>query len=461
VTGPAGSLRAQPPPIGTWLSPFTFNFTLQGCAGNQAEKFYAIHACVIPVGLHRGKLLVWDASSALACSPIVNGQFTGDRDQRWAIVDPINPQAPGGVNQFFWTIPAAFAPPVFQQNPIVPNITHGAQGLFCASQCWLPDGKLLTVGGDDWLARFDGGYDEYTGSRLVCIYDPLTGTYGTWSTLTELFPSESFLEVPRWYPAAVIVFDPTQPFRAVKVVVLGGIEQFVPIPPPQDPPGNGVYMATDRAYLSHEAYDVVQTPQGNWTISKDLRPGGVLPPNYSSPGPVFGRFIGPMTASSVSMPDFQLGHSLFYYARAHYLSDTVFGGGFPGGLLWNGGMPVDATWVDHPANPNLWSPPHPPFQPAFMILEEPTGVLLPASLGSGGENRIALFGGQLGLDHDGPIIDKVHVLDAGSGSPFWSDTVIPPMQSASSPTPCCCRTGPCSSPAAARTHSMVKPAGKC
>ena len=421
-----GHLHSQPPPLGIWFSPMKFTGPFQGCGNNQDEKFYAVHSSVIPVGPHRGKVIVWDRSSALLCSTF-NGALSGDRDQRWAIVDP----EAQTIQYFSWTIPAAFAPPLYRPIPAVPAITNGGQGLFCSGHCWLPDGRLMVIGGDDWTGALSSGYAAFTGARLISIYDPLNGPNGTWSTLKQLYPTAQsvFLDIARWYPTAVVAYDPTQPVRAVKVIVLGGIEEYVP-EPPDNLICNGVFLATDRAYLTHEAYDITEGLAGQpWTITKDRRAGSSLPPNYTPNTPLPGVFIGPTTATSVEMPDYQLGLSLFYYARAHYLSNGVFGPGnnFPNGIVWAAGMAVDTAWVDHPTNPNLWNPPHPIIKPTVPMLEEPTAVLLPASLGTGGEDRIALFGGQFGMDHTGVITNYVHVLNARSPAPTWSTTSIPPL----------------------------------
>ncbi len=355
-------LAAQSSPLGRWQPPLDFSGTvLPGCAGNQGERFYSIHCSLIPVGPHRGKLLIWDKSEAVTCS-LYNGQWSGDRDQRWAIVDPEGPTStpprPLITHIAAWTIPTAFAPPVYRPFSGLPNITHGGQGLFCAGHCWLPDGRLLVVGGNDWHSKHTGSYAAFTGSRLVCVYDPAqpaNGT-GTWSTLTQIHPSEPFLVEARWYPSVVLAYDPTVPARRIKAIVLGGIEEYTPGAPDELPaPTNGFFLATDRAYLTHEAYDVTEGSTGQpWTISKDVRQGGTLPVNYSPNTPIPGRFLGHSAPTSVSIPDFRLGLSLFYYARAHYLSNGVLGGATaPNGIVWSAGMAMDTAWIDHPTNPNV------------------------------------------------------------------------------------------------------------
>jgi hypothetical protein len=424
--------RAQAPvvPVGSWQPPLDFTGPFPGCAGSNLD-FYSIHSSVIPVGPHRGKVLTWDKSGALACSSH-NGNLSGDRDQRWAIVDPIGRT----VSVFVWTIPASSAPPVYRPLPGFPGITHGAQGLFCAGHCWLPDGRLFVGGGDDWSGPIGGSFAQYTGSRLVCVYNPLTGANGAWSTLPQLLHSvqpQPFMLVPRWYPSVVLTYVPGQVQRTVKAVILGGVEEaIIGLGSSGDgtpEPNNGIFYYTDRGYLTHEAYDIVELSPGSWEITKDTRQGGGLPSNYApNNAPVPGLFVGPSTASSVSLPDMQLGFSLFYYARAHYLSNAALGGAnFPGGLIWSAGMAVDSAWVDHPVAPNVWNPPHPLFKPQALLLEESTAVLLPASLGGGGDDRLALFGGQESVYHTGPITADVMVLDAKNPLPTWSSTDIPPM----------------------------------
>ncbi len=431
-------LRAQAP-LGNWLPPVQFTGDVIGCGGNDVEPFYAVHGSVIPVGPHRGKVLVWDRSASDMCA-LVNG-ITGDRDQRWAIVDPET-----GVAIFErWKIPSSAAPPVHGGPFTYPGtnitITNGDQGLFCAGHCWLPDGTLITVGGDDWFGHVRAPWAKFTGSRLVCIYNPMPAPghpNGTWSTVAELPVPVPFLTVPRWYPTVVVTYDPSVwPTRRVKVVVLGGIEQIVENVaevPDGLGVGNGIFLSTDRSYLTHEAYDITEFPAGVWTITKDDRPGGTLPVNYVPNAATNGLFLGPQT--SASSPDFLLGYSLFYYARAHYLSNGVFGGGpvSAGGLTWAAGMATGTAWVDH-LFPNTWSTPHPIITTSWPLLEEPTGVLLPASLlingmSSVGEDRIALFGGEYGVDHTGPVTADVHVLDAKAAIPSWSTAAIPPMNHA-------------------------------
>lgn len=423
-------LRAQL--LGNWLPPVQFPKNVPGCGGGSTgsgERFNPLHGSLIPIGPHRGKVLVWDESGARMCS-LANG-LNGDRDQRWAIVDP-----DGGTAPIFgaWTIPSAFAPPLYGGPFTYPGttitVTNGHQGLFCAGHCWLPDGRLFIAGGDDWFGEFRFPWAGFTGSPLVCIWDPMVGPNGTWSTVAQLPNPVPFLERPRWYPAVVATYDPTSSLRRIKMVVLGGIEQYVEVPPPNTI-GNGIFLATDRSYLTHEAYDVTELPTG-WTITKDTRPGGTLPSNYSPNTPINGLFVGPQTLSSVQ-PDFLLGFSLFYYARAHYLSDSVFGGTtFANGLTWAAGAPTDAVWVDTITDPNTWALPHPIITPSWPLLDEATGVLLPASLptsSTSGEDRIARFGGQYGV-LTGPTTDQVHVLDAKLGAPTWSSTAIPPLNHA-------------------------------
>lgn len=416
--------RAQ---VGSWLPPFKFTGNPLGCAGS-SEPEYAIHSHLIPVGPHRGKVLIWSRSGNSLCYLQYLATAPGDYDQQFAIVDAdANPPT---VTYGVWRIPAVFAPQIYAGSVTIPGIatvTHGVQGLFCSGHCWLPDGRLFVVGGNDWSAAITESYADFTGSRMVAIWDPTAGPTGTWSTAQQLPSAASFLLRPRWYPTALLTVVPAAPVRTTKVIVFGGIEQAVLEPERVDMDGNGVFLSRDRAYLTHEAYDVVQGVP-TWTISKDTRPGAALPPVFVPSAPTAGLFLGP--ASSPPLPTFPLGYSLFYYARAHYLSNGVLGGGpsVANGVSWVGSMPVVTTWIDHPVNANTWLLPQPALPILSDILEEATAVLLPASLGGGGEDRLALIGGQFGLEHiPSNVTGKVFVLDAKLPAPTWSPTAIPPL----------------------------------
>jgi hypothetical protein len=381
---------------------------------------YSIHSHVIPTGPKRGKVLFWDRSASAAC-------FSGypanaNRDQRWGICDPET----GTVEFFSWTIPAAFAPQIYAPLlPQYPQYTNGGQGIFCAGHCWLPDGRLFVAGGDDWTEDFNGREAGYTGSRMIAIWDPAGAPEGVWRTIQQVSPSIPFLNAPRWYPTVVLTYDRSETVRTVKAVILGGVEETVG--GPDDPPFG--FRETDRAYLSHEAYDIVDpgTATAPWTISKDARPGSVLPTTPPTPA-VPGVFVGPATSAAV--PGFPLGRSLFYYSRSHYMSDAVLGGGLANanGSIWCGGMPNISAWVDHIGNPNFWPTPQPAISTLFDMLDEPTFVVLPASMGGGGTDRLALFGGEFGNTLDPDLItNNVFVMDAKQAAPAWSAITIPPM----------------------------------
>jgi hypothetical protein len=418
-----GSIRSQAGQIGTWEPAVTFGATATpvGC-GNQDEIMFAIHAHVIPAGPKRGRVLFWDRSASFGC--FTGFPANGDRDQRWGICDPET----GTVEYFSWTIPHAAAPQIYSPlSPPFAHITQGGQGIFCAGHCWLPDGRLFVVGGDDWTCDYNGRGAGFTGSRLVAIWDPVasaTVPQGVWSTIQQVSSSIPFLKEARWYPSVVVAYDPLKPAAAVKAVILGGVEETVG--------GSAApfgFRQTDRAYLTHEAYDIVQgVPlSAPWTISKDQRPGGVLPTAPTLPASP-GLFVGPQTSAAI--PGFPLGRSLYYYSRSHYMSDAVLGGGLPNvkGNIWCGSMPNISVWIDHIGNPNFWPTPQPVISTLFDILDEATFAVLPASMGGGGTDRLALFGGEFGrtFDHD-QITTNVFVMDAKQPAPAWSATVIPPM----------------------------------
>ncbi|HEX5052381.1 MAG TPA: hypothetical protein VFZ65_11445, partial [Planctomycetota bacterium] len=163
-----------------------------GCSGS-TEALYAIHAHLIPVGSNRGKVLIWGKGLSFLCWFPYLATTPGDYDQQFAIVDA--DASPVTVVYGYWRIPAVSAPPIYNGTTTVGGYTvsNGMQGLFCSGHCWLPDGRLFIVGGDDWSAHITHPYADFTGSRMVAIYDPMPGATGSWSTVQQLTPTVPFL----------------------------------------------------------------------------------------------------------------------------------------------------------------------------------------------------------------------------------------------------------------------------
>jgi len=148
-----------------------------------------VHVCLIPSGVHRGEVLVWDG----------NLTNLGTRAfQPWSIVNPYWP-AP---NPNFW--PGQAGTQYRFHNGLI-ALTTGPNGqgeLFCAGQCWMPDGRLLVAGGTKRYPIQTG--DWFEGARHVWQWDhkPVLPAhpFGRWFQMADL-------EVDRWYPT--VTYDGT------------------------------------------------------------------------------------------------------------------------------------------------------------------------------------------------------------------------------------------------------------
>jgi hypothetical protein len=168
------------------------------------QRMNTVHVCLIPAGVHRGEVLVWDGNL---------GNYGVRAFQPWAIVNPYWPAAnpnywPGQPTAQYRFHNALLAMPV------------GQGELFCAGQCWMPDGRLLVCGGTKSYPS--ATQDAFEGTRFVFQWDPEAqpgDPFGRW----YLGPD---LEAPRWYPS--VTFDGTFENRAI---VTGGTN-WTPAGPP-------------------------------------------------------------------------------------------------------------------------------------------------------------------------------------------------------------------------------------
>jgi len=163
-----------------------------------------VHVCLIPSGVHRGEVLVWDG----------NLFYYGVRFyQPWSIVNPYWPSP----NPNYWP---GQQPMPYQyrfhngllQMPVVGGVLQGE--LFCAGQCWMADGRLLVCGGTARYPIQTGG--GWEGTKFVYLWDPVpvlpTDPFGKWWHMQL-----QDLEVPRWYPT--VTFNGTVDHRGI---VIGG-----------------------------------------------------------------------------------------------------------------------------------------------------------------------------------------------------------------------------------------------
>jgi len=152
----------NPSKVGKWDSPFNW-------------PNVGIHMHVLP----DGTVMFWGRREWGPNAPLPNpepGRPSLDPHECTPrIWDPQNPTAP----------PQALQSPALRGTPDQVN-------LFCSGHTFLPDGRLLVVGGH---------LDDFRGSHKVRIYDPVTKTWAVGPPMGA--PGEG----GRWYPTAVTLPD--------------------------------------------------------------------------------------------------------------------------------------------------------------------------------------------------------------------------------------------------------------
>lgn len=379
------------------------------------------------------RVLVWDKSGDNTCS-----NPGGDREQRWAVIDCTTPTSPTILKSSWQILQATEQPPapLAGQNPGCGIAGH--QGLFCAGQTWLPDGRLFVLGGDYWAVatctgvnRPAGPFDATTpsvitpvfaGSSLACVFDPsvalapqvgqmrTTAGGSSWHTL----PPSQQLRHPRWYPS-VTLLPPVAPATNARVAVSGGI-MFSDAGILPFVPAIGATV-TDQSYDSYEFYTVDTS-----------NPTAVDPVKFfdaSTPTPL-DVFPAPLTANAVFAPG--NGYRFWFYPRMHFTSDQSLGG-TTRGQLWMSGQTIESSRRDlfMLPTPSPWLNIGPQFSAGNnTLLEESVSVLFPGIAGQLAET-IVLLGGMEG-NHSGNIVNTVRLLDTRAVNPQW--VLGPPMNHA-------------------------------
>ncbi len=160
------------------------------------------------------------------------------------------------------------------------NTDKNDGALFCADVVFLPDGKMMAVGGTDYYTEpgvdgFPVGVVELEGLRSARIFDPATNT---WSQSGDM-------EFGRWYPSLVSMANSD-------VFVASGVTKLLKPVYPEDPIQSG------RNVVETETYD---TDNGTWSNngtgaqrSLPLYPRMHLLPNghvyYNAGGQAFNPF---------------------------------------------------------------------------------------------------------------------------------------------------------------------------
>lgn len=183
--------------------------------------FNALHMSLIPVGSHRGRVLVWDGGETVGeAAPFAPaGQFWNF--QRYSIVDPITPTGTRFYNYFLPIEPWTFPLSVFD--------------LFCAGHAWSPFGYLVVAGGTEQtpadlgaklLFTFDPRFDNapFGGGAGPSLYPNATGT--RWDR------AGFDLNVDRYYPTTTLARrfprtvpnQPSLPPTLETMLVMGGVK---------------------------------------------------------------------------------------------------------------------------------------------------------------------------------------------------------------------------------------------
>jgi hypothetical protein len=169
---PAQPVAADPAKVGQWSEPFPL-------------KNVAIHAHL----LLTGKILYWGRRKEFRS---VQFDTLNDHACQTYILDPDTGQSRETANQ-----------PVLKDDSTV--------NLFCSGHTFLPDGRLMVVGGH----LFDS-----QGVNQSCIYDPAT----------DRWTAEAQMNKGRWYPSAITLPDGG-------VLVLSGSFATGPLQPPTNDSG--------------------------------------------------------------------------------------------------------------------------------------------------------------------------------------------------------------------------------
>ena len=371
------------------------------------QRMNTVHVCLIPAGVHRGEVLVWDGNLT---------NYGVRTHQPWSIVNPYWPAA----NPNFW--PGQPATQYRFHNALL-AMPAGQGELFCAGQCWMPDGRLLACGGTksypglSTLPHFEGTKFVYQWDYAAQTGDP----FGKWYQMADL-------ATPRWYPT--VTYDGTLAYRGI---VIGGTHY-----PPSTGPGFEV-----------NSYEVVR-PAFNVQPAPMLLP----PPNdfdrkLQAASPVWNPTL-PQSDRQYWGPD-PAGRPVFGdYPRIHALGvlDQISLGGTAPRLFVSG---FDA-WGIHWAHDNRQDPVFGawPAGAGFDLGQVPNGnddvvaygtsLLVPAPIGLISSHVARVGGLRTPVTNDpSDLVDTAHIKTPGSWSTsgansiprmnharFWGNVVLLP-----------------------------------
>jgi hypothetical protein len=202
------------------------------------KMFNALHMCLIPKGVHQGKVLVWNDVPVVA-DP---GAFAADpwwSFQAYAIVDPM---APAGGLLF-----ENFLLPIRPAGLVGPSVVS-ADNLFCAGHAWSRHGDLIVAGGTNHNATvgaYFGTGDTFSFNPSIASAPfPLPGQTALYATSLGHWSPGPALNSPRWYPtvthtARLPRVAAAHLLEGEVMLVTGGSARFPYVPgAPPDPEWN-------------------------------------------------------------------------------------------------------------------------------------------------------------------------------------------------------------------------------
>jgi len=343
------------------------------------QRMNTVHVCLIPAGVHRGEVLVWDGNLTI---------YGVRTHQPWAIVNPYWPAA----NPNYW--PGQPTTQYRFHNALL-AMPAGQGELFCAGQCWMPDGRLLACGGTKSYPGLSG-LAHFEGTKFVYLWDhaPQTGDpFGKWYQMADL-------ATPRWYPT--VTYDGTLDNRGI---VIGGTHY---------PPSTGPNFEVNSYEVVRPAFNTQPAPMLS-VPPFDLK---VVPAS-----PVWNPSI-PASNRQYWGPDPAVRPVFGDYPRIHALGilDPIIGGTAPRlfvsgfdawGIHWAHDRSQDAVFGSWPAGAAFDCGQVP--SNADNVVAYGTSLLVPAPVGLISSYVARVGGGRSPLTN-GPsnVVDTANVKTPGS-----------------------------------------------
>lgn len=368
------------------------------------ERFKAVHCSLIPKGVHRGKLLLWDGEPVVAKCPATGGTNWWSW-QSFVILD-LSPNATIRCRNFILPI-----------SEVIDFEGHNYfTALFCAGHAWTEHGDLVIAGGNVWKDNFQayayGGVWVWNPAQVAAATS-LPGSPPTYVNINVghyqgfgAWVYHGLMKRNRWY--ASVKTTPRYaraPYSGTKtgVLILGG--SFDPT----------VYYA-DPSWQNYEALVVNSSPScaaGVGNVVSGLAQDSHSNPGYQEePGLWYGPAVGipsPNVATALAL-------SLIYYPHMWQMSN--------GSFYMAGMAQVPATLADHGASPGLWTTgpgeePSPSWGRERMYASSVRAPNHIASL----DDYVIIIGGTNYTPVSGvnESTDSAQIIDATNNSAVWVD----------------------------------------